>query len=80
MNTDIVAVTSDGPAVETSELLGFLIKRFNESLTSDSPKVPFLLQGMGLVGLGRDEELLANYKGLLASPHLPPPEVIRRSH
>jgi hypothetical protein len=79
MDTNAHMIEADGPQIETSEILGFLIKRFSEALTRDNQRVPFLLQGMGLAGLGGDEDLLANYKGLLASSILPPKEIIRRS-
>ncbi|MGO9570402.1 MAG: hypothetical protein ACLP5H_22955 [Desulfomonilaceae bacterium] len=79
MSTKIDRAEPEGPELQSSLLLQFLIKRFSEALSSDSPKVPFLLQGMGLAGLGGDEELLLNYKGLLASSILPPKEIIRRS-
>lgn len=79
MSTNIDRAEPEGPELQSSLLLNFLVKRFNEALTTDSPKVPFLLQGLGLVGLGTDEELLSNYKGLLASSILPPAEIIRRA-
>ena len=79
MDTNAHMIEADGPQIETSEILGFLIKRFSEALTRDNQRVPFLLQGMGLAGLGGDEELLLNYKGLLASSILPPNEIIRRA-
>jgi hypothetical protein len=79
MSTKIDRAGPEGPELQSSLLLNFLVKRFSEGLTSDSPKVPFLLQGLGLVGLATDEDLLANYKGLLASPILPPAEIFRRA-
>jgi len=79
MQTNTYFSESEGPAVAASVILEFLIKRFNEVLTSGSLKVPFLLQGLGLVGLAGDEESLANYKGILSSPHFPPAEIVRRA-
>ena len=63
MSTNAHMIEDDGPQIETSEILGFLIKRFSEALTSDDPKVPFLLQGLGVVVLGRDEELTFQLQG-----------------
>ncbi len=79
MNTNSDVTDSEGPEVAASVILEFLIKRFKEVLTSGSLKVPFLLQGLGLVGLAGDEESLANYKGILSSPHFPPAEIVRRA-
>jgi hypothetical protein len=79
MNTNIDVVTPEGPVIEASVILEFLSKRFTEVLASGSPKVPFLLQGLGFVGLTGQEELIKDYKGLLGSSILPPPEIIRRS-
>jgi len=79
MNTNSCLDEPEGPEIQSSLILEFLIKRFNEALTRENPKVPFLIQGLGHVGLAADEESLANYKGLLASPYLSPREVIRRS-
>ncbi len=78
MSTKIDVTEPEGPEIESSVLLNFLVKRFREALASHSPKVPFLVQGLGVVALGPDKELLANYTGLLGSPHLPPQEVIPR--
>lgn len=79
MNTNTNVIQAGGPEISTSELLSFLSKRFKEVLAGGSSKVPFLLQGLGVVALATDEELLSNYKGILSSPHLPPEEIIRRS-
>jgi len=79
MSTKIDRAEPEGPELESSLLLNFLIKRFNEVLESEHSKVPFLLQGLALAGLATDEDLLANYKGLLASSILPPKEIIRRA-
>jgi hypothetical protein len=79
MTTKMYLTEPEGPVIEPSLILKFLIKRFNEVLASGHSKVPFLLQGLGLVGLAGDEESLANYKGMLSSPHFPPIEIIRRA-
>jgi hypothetical protein len=79
MNANAHIIGPDGPEISTSEILSFLIKRFGEALASDSPTPPFLLQGLGIVALERDEELLGNYKALLGSPLLPRVEIVRRS-
>jgi hypothetical protein len=79
MTTKMYLTEPEGPVIEPSLILKFLIKRFNEVLASGHSKVPFLLQGLALAGLAGEEELVANYKGVLSSPHLPPIEIIRRA-
>ena len=78
MNTNNVT-RPDGPEIQISLLLTFLIEKFTDALTNDPPEVPLLLQGLGYPALSSNEELRANYTGLLAAPHLPPKEIVRRS-
>jgi hypothetical protein len=78
MQTNACFSESEGPEVAASEILEFLIQRFNETLRNDNPRVPLVLKGLGLVALSPVEELLANYRGLLSSPYLPPLEILRR--
>jgi hypothetical protein len=79
MNTNNIGVTSDGPVIEPSLILEFLVKRCNEFIQSENPRFPFLLQGLALAGLATDKDLIDDYKALLASPILPPKEIIRRA-
>jgi len=79
MNTNSYLDEPEELTIEFSLLLEFLIKRFNEVLASDSPRVPAILQGLAAAALSVDDESLANFKGLMASPHLPPREIIRRA-
>ena len=69
----------EGPEIPISLLLKFLVEKFKDALKNDPPEVTHLLQGLGYAALSSDKKLSANYTGILASPYLPPREMIRRS-
>ena len=79
MNIDLDFIESEGPLVQSSLLLEFLIERFNEMLASENPEIPVLLQEIGRVGLDGDEELIDYYTGILSSPHHAPKAIIQRA-
>jgi hypothetical protein len=79
MNAKMDLNEPEGPEIQPSLILEFLIKRCNEFIQSENPRFPFLLQGLALAGLETDKDLLDDYMGLLASPILPPAEIFRRA-
>jgi hypothetical protein len=79
MNTNIDLTQSDGPEVEESLLLLFLIERCNEILGSDRPKFSAVLQGLGLAALAHDPALHDKYGKIISLSSSPPEEIIRKS-
>jgi hypothetical protein len=46
----------DGPEIEPTLLLRYLVKRYDELLESDNPRINLTLGGLSLTGVARDEE------------------------
>ena len=46
----------DGPEVEPTLLLRFLIKRYDELLETANPRIPLVFQGLSLAGVAHDEK------------------------
>lgn len=55
----------DGPELERTLLLRFLIKRYDELLESDHPRIPVILGGLSLSGVAHDEESEAELQRIL---------------
>jgi hypothetical protein len=66
MDTNIDFTDPDGPGIQPSVILNFLIKRCNEIIQSENPKVPGVLQGLGLSALGSDKELHDKYGKIIS--------------
>ncbi len=79
MNTKIDFTDPDGPGIQPSVILNFLIKRCNEIIQSENPKVPAVLQGLGLSALGSDEELFDKYGKIISYSSDTKEEVLRSS-
>jgi hypothetical protein len=79
MNAKIDFTDPDGPGIQPSVILNFLIKRCNEIIQSENPKVPALLQALGLSALGSDEELFDKYKKIISYSAHKKEEVLRSS-
>jgi hypothetical protein len=79
MNTKIDVTQSDGPEIQPSVILNFLVKRCNEIAQGDYPKIPFVLRALGLAGLAHDPELYNKCKEIMSSPDFTKDEVIRSS-
>ena len=46
----------DGPEIEPTLLLRYLVKRYDDLLESDHPRINLTLGGLSLTGVARDEE------------------------
>jgi len=55
----------DGPEIESSLLLRFLVQRYDELLESDNPRIPLALGGLSLCGVAHDEESEAELQRIL---------------
>lgn len=55
----------DGPEVEPSLLLRYLVMRYDELLESEHPRIPFVLGGLSLSGVAHDEESQAELQRIL---------------
>jgi hypothetical protein len=55
----------DGPEIEPTLLLRFLIQRYDDLLESDHPRIPFILGGLSLSGVAHDEESEAELRRIL---------------
>jgi hypothetical protein len=55
----------DGPNVDNTLLLQFLIDRFDESLERANPRFPLLFQGLALSSVAHDEEAESEVRGIL---------------
>ena len=66
MNTNIDFTDPDGPGIQPSVILNFLIKRCNEIIQSENPKVPAVLQALGLSALASDKELCEKYRKIIS--------------
>jgi len=79
MNKNSYLSEAEGPVIETSEILGFLIKRCNDLLASDRPLLPICLQALGQAALGEDEQLCRHFKESLSSVNCSPEENLRNA-
>jgi len=79
MNAKIDFTDPDGPGIQPSVILNFLIKRCNEIIQSEHPKVPAVLQALGLSALGSDEELFDKYRKITSYSAHKEEEVLRSS-
>lgn len=77
MNKNTYVIESEGPVVESSQILEFLIKRCHDVLDTDRPILPLCLQGLGHAALGEDEPLLRQFRETLSSVDCSPEESIR---
>jgi hypothetical protein len=79
MSTNIDLIDSDGPGIEQSLILQFLIKRFEEILLGKDSRVPPVIHALALAGLGTDEEVLTQYKTIFSWPYTAHPEIIQQA-
>jgi hypothetical protein len=79
MNAKIDFTDPDGPGIEPSVILNFLIKRFNEVLASERSEVSAVLHGLGLSALGSDEELYDKYGKIISYSSDTKEQVLRSS-
>ncbi len=79
MNAKIDFTDPDGPGIQPSVILNFLIKRCNEIIQSEHPKVPAILQALGLSALGSDKELFDKYRKITSYSAHKEGEVLRSS-
>ncbi len=79
MNTIIAPTEPDGPEIQPSIVLNFLIKRFEEILVRREPNIPAILHCLALAGLGNDDELLTQYKAIFSWPYPASPEIIHQA-
>ena len=77
MNKRIDVTEPDGPEIQESLLLKFLIKRCNDVLDSDRPMLPISLQGLGFAALDGNEQLSREFRDILSSEGRSPDEIIR---
>jgi hypothetical protein len=68
----------DGPEIEPTLLLKYLIKRYGELLESDHPRIPFVLGGLSLSGVAHDKESEAELQRALYPTTYPDHALLNR--
>jgi len=79
MKTNIDLTDPEGPSIEPSIILTFLIKRFNEVLASEHPKAPAVLLGLGLGALASDTQFFDKYRKIISYSFSKKEETLRSS-
>jgi len=68
----------DGPEIEPTLLLRYLIGRYDELLQTDNPRIPFVLGGLSLSGVAHDEESQAELQRILYPTTYPDHALLNR--